>query len=472
MNAKRVLLLLACVGLIVFGLARTLEFRQPDRPLGSLADLESLKARDDLNLIVVLLDTLRADRLSSYGYERPTSPILDALAASGIRFENTLAQSTWTKTSMASMLTATYPVRNGITRFNHGVPDSATLPSEFLQRAGFRTVGIWRNGWVAPNFGFEQGFDVYVKPAPLGRNPEMNPSAARLAGTDREVVDAATQFLRTHRNQRFYLYLHLMDVHQYVYDGSVEFGTTYSDIYDQSIRFVDATLGNLIAVLQQQGLMKKTVIAFVSDHGEAFREHGEEGHARTLYPETTRVPFILTLPFRLEEPVVVRTPVENVDVYPTLFDLLGLAPMPDADGVSLVPLIQAAAKGDEASVAETYANGPRFAEIDQAWGRPSIDPIPLAMIDDGRYRLHLSRGSGPELFDGETDPGETEDIASDRPEVVQELVRQLRAHTSSEQVPWGGPKQVTVSEMEAAHLRALGYVVDPHAPPGKGELKR
>ncbi|NNL68245.1 MAG: sulfatase [Myxococcales bacterium] len=472
MNAKRVLLLLACLGLIVVGLARTLEFRRPDRPEGGLADLQALPERDDLNLIVVLIDTLRADRLSAYGYERPTSPILDAIAASGVRFENTLAQSTWTKTSMASMLTATYPVRNGITRFNHGVPDSATLPSEFLQRAGFRTVGIWRNGWVAPNFGFEQGFDVYVKPAPLGRNPELNPSASRLAGTDREVVDAATQFLRTNRDQRFYLYLHLMDVHQYVYDGSVEFGTTYSDIYDQSIRFVDATLGNLVAVLQQEGLMKKTVIAFVSDHGEAFLEHGDEGHARTLYDETTRVPFILALPFRLETPIVVETPVENVDLFPTLFDLLGLPPMPDADGVSLVPLIEAAAKGDEASVAATFAEPARFAELDQAWGRPSIEPVPLTLIHDGRYRLHNFRGAAPKLFDYEVDPGEQVDIGPEHPEIVTELRKKLRAHTTAEQVPWGGPEQVTVSEMEAAHLRALGYVVDPHAPPGKGELKR
>jgi arylsulfatase A-like enzyme len=472
MDRTRALIALACVVLIVVGLVRSLEFRTPDRPVGSWEQIESLRERDDLNLIVVLIDTLRADRLSAYGYERPTSPILAAVAASGVRFESTLAQSSWTKSSMASMLTATYPARNKITRFNHGLPRGATLPSEILKRAGFRTVGIWRNGWVAPNFGFGQGFDVYVKPTPRGQDALRNPSAAGLSGTDRSVIEAAEQFLKTHRDERFYLYLHLMDVHQYVYDGSADFGTTYSDIYDQAIHFVDANIGTLIAILQRQGLMKKTVMAFVSDHGEGFREHGSEGHARTLYDETTRVPFILALPFRLPEPVVVHTPVENIDVYPTLLDLLGLPPMVEADGESAVPLILAAARGDESALAKELADGPRFAHIDQAWGRPSVDPEPLVLVQEGRFRLHQRRGGVPELYDYEADSGEQNDLKDEYPEQVTTLQQRVHDYAKTPEASWGGPEHVTVGEMEAAQLRALGYVIDPHAPPGKGKLER
>jgi len=472
MRRKRLWLALFFVGLVALGLARTLKIRRPDRPVGSWDQIERLAERDDLNLVVVVIDTLRADRLSAYGYGRPTSPILAALAESGIRFEHTLAQSTWTKTSMASMVTGTYPSKNRITRFHHGLPSGATLASEILRRAGFRTVGIWRNGWVAPNFGFEQGFDVYYKPEPAPLNAQKNPSAAKLPGTDQQVINAATQFLRTAGGQRFYLYLHLMDVHQYVYDGAVDFGTTYSDIYDMSVHWVDRNLGTLVAVLQQEALMKKTVLAVVSDHGEAFQEHGGEGHARDLYQEVTRVPFIVTLPFRLEKPIVVETPVENVDVMPTLLDLLGLPALPEADGRSLVPLALAAAQGQEPVAFQDGDARPRFAQIDRAWARVQDDPDPLVLVQQGRYRLHQRRGESPELYDAQEDPLEQHDRVAEHPEIAKKLSERIRRYIDSPPPSWGAPDQVTISDMEAGHLRALGYVVDPQAPPEKRKLER
>jgi glucan phosphoethanolaminetransferase (alkaline phosphatase superfamily) len=151
----------SCAGLLlVVAIASQFRLQIPSRPKGTLEDVAALSQRDDLNVIFMVVDTLRSDRLGVYGYERATSRVLDDLGGHGIVFEHVIAQSSWTKTSMASLWTATNPVRNGILRFNHTLPEEVDFPAEIFRRAGFRTAGIWRNGWVAPNFGFAQGFDT------------------------------------------------------------------------------------------------------------------------------------------------------------------------------------------------------------------------------------------------------------------------------------------------------------------------
>ncbi len=159
--------ILAAVAIAIVFLSTSVEFHRPvdwdERPVGSVEDILELRDRTDLNVLFVLIDTLRADRLGSYGYERDTSPQLDRLARSGVRFGRHLAQASWTKASMASLWTGLYPARTGITRYNHVLPDEAMMPAEILRSSGFRTAGIYRNGWVAPTFGFGQGFEVYQK---------------------------------------------------------------------------------------------------------------------------------------------------------------------------------------------------------------------------------------------------------------------------------------------------------------------
>ena len=297
------------------------------RPIGSIDDLADLKDRDDLNVLFILIDTLRADRLGSYGYARETSPTLDRLAASGIRFENHISQSSWTKSSMASLWTALYPSHTGVHRYSHALPEDAMLPAEVFSNFGFRTTGIWRNGWVAPNFGFSQGFDTYARPIPSGVSAKIRHEhpGATLAGSDVDATKAAIEFLRTVRaDERWFLYLHFMDVHQYVSDiESARFGTTYSDLYDNAIHWTDRNIAYLLADLRDRKLLDKTIIVIASDHGEAFREHGDEGHARNLYGEVIETPLIISLPFKLKDPLVVQSPSANIDIWPTLFELLG-----------------------------------------------------------------------------------------------------------------------------------------------------
>ena len=137
------------------------------RPVGTAVDIEGLRDRSDVNVLFILIDTLRADRLGMYGYERDTSPDLDLLASRGVRFDRQLSQSSWTKASMASLWSGVYPSRSGVTRFDHVTPSEAELPAEIFTEAGFRTVGLWRNGWVDPSFGFGQGFEIYERPQSL-----------------------------------------------------------------------------------------------------------------------------------------------------------------------------------------------------------------------------------------------------------------------------------------------------------------
>src|SRR5262245_10104598 len=336
--------------LLLVAIATQLEVRLPARPEGGVDEIRALAQRRDLNVVFVLVDTLRADRLGSYGYSRPTTPNLDALAEQGIAFDRVLSQSSWTKTSMASLWTATFPLRNGVVRYDDVLPPAATLPAEVFREAGFRTAGIWRNGWVAPNFGFDQGFEFYTSPRPgreRARLERGNPSAEGLPGSDEDVATSTFEFLDSYGRERFFLYLHLMDLHQYVYDDKAQrFGTSYSDVYDQSLNWTDRVIGAIVSKLEEVGAQDRTLVVVASDHGEAFLEHGYEGHARNLYREVTYVPLVIALPFRLAQGVRIGEQVSNVDIWPTVLDLVGLAPLPNVDGRSLVPLILAAARGE------------------------------------------------------------------------------------------------------------------------------
>jgi arylsulfatase A-like enzyme len=433
------------------------------RSLGSADDIEGLAQRDDLNVLFILVDTLRAHRLGSYGYERDTSPTIDALAADGVRFARHLAQSSWTKCSMASLWTALYPARSRITRFEDVIPETATLPAEILREAGFRTSGLYRNGWVAPNFGFAQGFEIYERPAgrpsPAGVRRE-NPTV-RHVGLDDDLLPATIEFLRIHGRERWFLYLHLMDVHEYLYDEqSALFGTAFSDVYDNAIRRTNTVLAHLLNYLVYEGFRENTLIVFSSDHGEAFQERGLEGHARYVYPETTEVPFVLSFPFRLEPGIVIPTRSQNIDVWPTVLDLLGLPPMEGVDGRSRRPEILAAARGEPVPP----ATRPAIAHIDRTWGQRGRAPAPTVAVseDDFRFvRVPGPDGDLEELFDSSRNPAELTNVLQEHPETAERLRSLARAYLEeSPPPPWGDEAPaLEMDEVQLNQLRALGYSI-------------
>ena len=451
---------LAAGALIVGFLATQVEIGGDQRPFGDHTDIAKLHERDDVNLLFILIDTLRADRLGVYGYSRDTSPAIDRLAATGVRFAEHLSQSSWTKCSMASLWTGLYPSRTNVTRSHQGISQDALMPAEILSEAGFRTIALWRNGWIAPKFGFHQGFEVYHTPKPRRLSPSVRREKPTLgmAGTDQDTIRSAVEFLRTHGDQRWFLYLHLMDLHQYVYDEDTAlFGTSYSSIYDNSIRWEDRVVGSLIDEIDRRGLRNKTLIVLASDHGEAFGEHGREGHARDVYGEVTTTPLILSFPFRLSEPVVVETPTENVDLWPTLLDLFQLPSLIDPDGRSRMPELLAAVQGTSPPPQST----PRFAHIDSNWARSKKPERPMVSVSEGNLRLLIgaSAGGRGELFDRSTDPREQLDLSEEQPETL-ERMQQLAKTYLEKTAPWDAAPEVGIGEAELQQLRALGYSVE------------
>lgn len=458
--------LVAAGAIVAAYLSTFVEIRLPGdwdrRPRGTAEDIARLRDRGDLNVLFILVDTLRAERLGSYGYERDTSPMLDRLARSGVRFEHHLVQSTWTKSSMASLWTGLYPARTGVTSYDDVIPDAARMPAEILREAGFQTLGLWRNGWVSPTFGFDQGFDVYQRPlaAPLPPNVKRANPTLTDRSTDQSVIDAAVEFVRVSGRQRWFLYLHLMDLHEYIYDAeSALFGSTHSDLYDNSIRWTDGSIGILLEALADLGQLDHTLIAVVSDHGEAFLERGFEGHAREVFRETTEVPFLLVLPFRLEPGVVVKTRTQNVDVWPTILDLLGLATPAGIDGRSLLPEILASASGEIPEDGKRTA----IADLNLNWARRGSDPLPTIAVVEGAFRyVRIERGDGSptieQLFDASDDPRELRNQSAEEPETLERL-RAAADDYREEKPVWGEAPTREIGELELNLLRALGYKV-------------
>jgi arylsulfatase A-like enzyme len=431
--------------------------------------IEVLKNRDDLNVVFVMIDTLRADRLGAWGYERDTSPHLDDLAARGIRFAQHRTQSTWTKTSMASLWTGLHPERSGVLGFSHRLSDAAVMPAEILADEGFRTVGIWRNGWVAPTFGFSQGFSIYHRPQPQRpdaafRRKQAEDPRVRLQGSDLDLTKAAQEFLRVHGKDRFFLYLHYMDVHQYMSDEtSARFGTTYSDYYDSSIHWTDRLLKMLMDGLDEAGVLDRTIVVIASDHGEAFGEHGNEGHAKDLYDEVLRVPWIILLPFVLDEGLVVETPTSNVDIWPTIFEMIGVEGVEGLDGRSRMPEIRGAAGiGAPGGPDESP---PTIAHLNRNWGKTEAPYFPVIAVADEFFKyIHWpTTPEADEFYDLKRDPRERQNLVSDAES--QDLVESYRAdvvdYLDSPDAPWGaGVEEVELDDMQKGILRALGYVIE------------
>lgn len=440
------------------------EIHVPKRPTGSLADISALADRDDLNVLFIVVDTLRADHLSAYGYERETSPILDRLADTGVRFANVTAQSTWTKTSMASLWTSTYPTTNRITRQFDALPPEVRMPAEILGEAGFFSAGIYRNGWLDKTFGFDQGFEVYSNPAPVrtaARMRQVDPSeGGEPRSTDWDVTSSASEFLELYGSERFFLYLHYMDAHQYVYESrSSLFGQQFKDSYDNAIHWTDRNVAEVLAKLEGLDIMDRTLVVIASDHGEAFGEHRTEGHARNLYREVVATPLIILLPFFLETGVVVEAPVENIDIWPTIFELVGLPIPAGSQGQSLVPLMMGE-KGDPERFQRAY--------LDRNWGHDA-PPRPMVSIAQGDHRLITwEDGTRLELFDHGADPREQVNLAVDESERTAELLEEANVLLEGSPPPWNAePTQVEIDDVKLGILKALGYVVDD-----KGERER
>ena len=345
-------------------------------------------------MILIVIDGLRADHLTPFGYSRDTSPFLDELAVRGVLFESTVSQSSGTKTSVASLLTSLYPEAHGVRGVKEVLPDSIQVLPEALKDHGYRTFAIHGNPWLEERFGFNQGFDQF-----LFTHWYKDTFDAQ------KVNDQALQWLDKNAAQPSFLYLHYMDVHSpWKPPGDFDrFGPEEVDKYDGSILYLDSRLKELYGELRKRGLDENTWIIVTSDHGEEFGEHGNYnvGHGLTLYREVLRVPLI----FHHRDAAAgkrVSRQVRLIDVAPTILDLLGIPIPEDMEGVSLRANVVDA---DEISGDDLEA----FSQVGLNGVARDRDLIAVT-TREFKYILDFESGT-EELYDLTDDPGETRNVA-------------------------------------------------------------
>ena len=420
---------LAAILLLVLGLAGC------DR--GDDASPPRLQANAP-SVLLITLDTTRADRVGCYGYANAQTPVLDALAESGVRFENAFCQVPLTLPSHVSLLTGTYPATNGV-RINGVAMKGAGIATlaEVFQDRGYRTGGFISALVLDSMFGLDRGFDTYDDD--LGGGEAVERSGDK-------VCDAALSWLAEHAQRPFFAWVHLFDPH-HRYEPPQPYLDLLADPYDGEIAFADAQVGRLVAWLEAANLRNRTLVVVAGDHGEALKEHGESQHGLFVYDVTMRVPLIFSFPASLPAGRVVRGNVGLVDVFPTILESLGWQPPSDLEGVSLVSMWQ-----DEGRPSLPVYGESEYPRLGFAWA-------PLQALISGRWKY--IEAPRPELYDRADDPQELVDLIAKKPAVAARMRGRLQAMIAGMVSRQGS---ATVPDPEVLQrLESLGYVAGSSA---------
>jgi arylsulfatase A-like enzyme len=429
------------------------------------------------NVLLVVLDTTRADHLGTYGHAGATTPTIDALAAGGARFDAAYAQSSLTPVSAASFLTGTWPYRTGVRSLFTvaGATLSPEVPSlvEALRASGRRTAAFVSARPMGRHYGLDRGFESYdddLADTVQRYRIEWFPDSPQRPAE--ETTDRALAWLRAHGREPFALMLHWFDAHDpsFVPPGEFlaahlsfapppELGRRTSpetwpalqrrapriELYDAEIAYMDRELGRVLAALGELGVREETLVCVIGDHGEAFGEHGFWTHG-LLYEEQLRVPLVFAGP-GVPRGVAIADPVRLVDLAPTLVDLLALSPVAGFDGSSLIAHL---AGGAPAGAAEREI----YAEVHHApEDRLGRDPASYS-LRFGRWKLiHRPAKGADELYDLEEDPRELRNLYAPDHGIGRQLRERLLAVVDGEV-----PSLEQVSPEEREHLRALGYL--------------
>ncbi len=359
---------------------------------------ESKPARP--NVVLISIDMLRPDHLSSYGYSRPTSPAIDRLAAEGVLFENHISSSPWTLPAHAAMFTSVPDSVHQCTDTNTALADGWTTLAERFASAGYQTAGFFAGPYLHPAFGLDQGFQHYENCTSYREKLDGKPSdewamdegvmkASHHDITNPTVYAAVGKWLGERpADQPFFLFIHLWDVHfDFIppppydtrfdpdYKGDITGENFFFDsrinpmmaardlehliaLYDGEIAWTDSFIEKLRADFEKAGLLDRSVLAVTSDHGTEFFEHGAKGHRQTLFDESIRVPLIVRYPAQLAGGRRIAQQTRSIDVGPTVLELAGLPGPANVMGESLVPLIQGRGdRHDTRAVSELFSVG-------------------------------------------------------------------------------------------------------------------
>jgi arylsulfatase A-like enzyme/Flp pilus assembly protein TadD len=408
-------------------------------------------APQDLNVVVVTLDTTRADRLGCYGFRGVSTPNLDAIAREGVVFENATAVVPLTFPSHSSMFTGLVPPHHGV-RDNGGffLEDAKVTLAERLQSAGYAT-GAFIGAWVLESrWGLGQGFQHYSDRFELSKYKIVSLGTVQKPGD--EVMGDALAWLDTVKSRKFFAWIHLYDAHA-PYEPPEPYRSRYpGQPYLGEIAYTDAVVGRLTAWLRENGQLERTLLVITADHGESLGDHGEGAHAYFIYGATTHVPLLVRTPWGLTG----RNPsrVSGVDLMPTVLELVGLPPEPGLDGRSVARgLFDPQAELGHVAYSETY-----FPRYHFGWQQ-------LRGLRDDRWSY--IDAPEPELYDLEADPGEAKNVfksESAHAETLRVAMERLAQSASGK----ASPERQSLDPDTLQRLAALGYVgnvidVDPAA---------
>lgn len=460
-------------------------------------------------IVLISLDTLRADHMGLYGHHRDTSPVLDEFAREGTVFNDASSTAPWTLPAHSSMLTGLYPREHRVLTFETTLPAEVPTLAGILSRAGYSTAAVVNSAWLAKEqYGVTRDFQQYlfVDDAQDRRAPNS------------WVTDQAMAWIRDRDTRPLFLFVHYYDVHsdysslpQYerlfvqpypgIADGTgwqlarasfeddfvemchrnydpakCRIGTEekylavdrtvgkiffddddlrhIEELYDAGIRQLDNELGRLFALMESEGAFDPALIFITSDHGEEFMDHGRMDHFLTMHQEIIRVPLIVRGP-GVPAGLRIETPVSLVDLSPTILAFADVSKPPTTDGLDFTPLL----RGETPTAFDDrFLFGEASGGLTYAMMMEGIYPI-YRSIRRGKHKLiHNSKEDSWALYDLEVDPGETQDIAADRPDITAELSAEIRARYAGFDPNPAPSNRIELDREELERLRALGYV--------------
>lgn len=412
-------------------------------------------SQQDLNVVLITLDTMRWDRLGAYGDRTAQTPNLDRLAAEGVLFEQAITSVPLTLPAHSTLFTSLLPPRHGV-RDNGGYvldPKHTTLAT-VMKNGGWNT-GAFLGAFVLDSkFGLDQGFDTYHDRFDVSKYKSVSlGDVARIGG---DVVDNALPWLDAHADTRFFAWLHFYDAHT-PYDPPEPFKSRFrQQPYAGEIAYVDAQVGRVLQWLDTRRIADRTVVIAIGDHGESLNEHREGTHGLFIYDATTRIPFIVRAPFDRMRGRRVASTVRSEDLMPTLLDLLAQRGPDVMEGRSLVPLLT----GDATDLELDAYSESLYAFNHYGWSE-------LKALRSGRFKYIAT--TRPELYDLERDPGELTNIYDERRQLADRMAAELERLALEEARVENGPSTVDPETRE--RLAALGYIGSfNNAPRKTGEL--
>jgi arylsulfatase A-like enzyme/Tfp pilus assembly protein PilF len=419
-----------------------------------------VKVSAGTNLLVITLDTTRADRIGIYGYKPGQTPNIDAIAQKGVRFENTYTPAPLTLPAHCSIFTGDIPLAHGVR--NNGryrLPGQIDTLAEILQRRGYLTAAFVSSFTLESRFGLDQGFTIYNDNFPLKKGQVKTYSSERPA----ELVFADfsawfENFYQQDKNKKFFAWVHFFDPHM-PYAPPEPFKSKFQqNPYDGEIAYMDVYIGKIITLLEEKQLLANTLVVIVGDHGEAFGEHGEFGHMMFCYEENLKVPLVFCAPGRLPENKTIADRVNLVDVMPTILEFLSVpfpagadagrgnnpATVPSVRGISLLPLI----KGTSVKERTFY--------IESVFAAEALGCAPVKGLIKGEYKfIDLPQ---PELYQLAADPGEKENLYFKQNATAKQLKQSLaQVMKQYEMSPGAVQPGRKLSGEEERKLKSLGY---------------